>query len=266
LEKAISYAEKAGDDRRVSSYQRNLIGSLSWSPMPLPELERETTTFLERARRASDLRGEARALCILGMTRALQGDIEAGRQFIRDQRAIHDKLDMHVAKAWACFESTWVEIAAEDYERAESQLREAVGTLDRHGERATLSTVLVLLADVLCTRGQLEEAQLLIERARAMAGEDDVLTQIKWRSALARVQARQDPSPEAVTLARAAAELADTTEYVDWRGVAWMDLAETLRLVELPGAEEAARRAAELFSQKGMTVMEDRVISFQEPV
>lgn len=261
LEKAISHAMKAGDERRVSSYRRNLIGSLSWSPIPLPDLERETVAFLERSRAESDLRSEARALCILGMTRALQGDIEGGRRYIDQQKAIHDKLDMEVAKAWACFESMWVEIAAEDYERVEAELRWASEVLDGRGERAVLPTVLALLADAECTNGELDEAETTIGRARSMAGEDDVLTQIKWRSAYARVLARRDRGDQAVELAREAVELADSTEYTDWQGMAWMDLAEVLRLAERPGSADAGARASELFRTKGMSVLVERALA-----
>jgi uncharacterized protein HemY len=123
-----------------------------------------------------------------------------------------------------------------------------------------LPTVLTLLADVCCTLEKVDEAEDLVMRARDMAAADDVLTQIKWRSALGRTKAKRGLKKEAQALVREAIDLAESTEYIDWQANAWADLGEVLDS-DQEGRNEALKKAAALYAAKEMTVLADRALA-----
>jgi ATP/maltotriose-dependent transcriptional regulator MalT len=260
---AILHASKAGDERRVSAYSRFYIGSLSWGPINLSELRKEIIPFLEAATATGDLLSKARALSILGMAEACQGEIESGRQRISEAQAIYDKFGLVVRKAWSCFEAVAVEMSAGDLGEAEAILREAVRVLEDHNERSVLPTLLAILAHVRLTQGDLDETRSLTDRADTLAANDDVLTQIKLHSIQARVSALDGNMEKAEDQARSAITLAEGTEYLDWTADAWMDLAEVRKIRGLDSAAaEAAQVAFDLYKVKGMSLAAERASQF----
>jgi class 3 adenylate cyclase/tetratricopeptide (TPR) repeat protein len=263
LKMAILHASKAGDERRVSAYSRFYIGSLSWGPINLSELRKEIIPFLEAATATGDLLSKARALSILGMAEACQGEIESGRQRISEAQAIYDKFGLVVRKAWSCFEAVAVEMSAGDLGEAEAILREAVRVLEDHNERSVLPTLLAILAHVRLTQGDLDETRSLTDRADTLAANDDVLTQIKLHSIQARVSALDGNMEKAEDQARSAITLAEGTEYLDWTADAWMDLAEVRKIRGLDSAAaEAAQVAFDLYKVKGMSLAAERASQF----
>ena len=89
---------------------------------------------------------------------------------------------------------------------------------------------------------------------------DDVLTQIPWRSARAKVLAARGEAEDAARLATEAVELARATPQITLRAEALADLAEVLEAV---GDQESAgppiREALALFDQKGDRVSAERL-------
>lgn len=75
------------------------------------------------------------------------------------------------------------------------------------------------------------------------AMEDDRLSQILWRRGAGKVLVRREQFAPAERLARDAVEVAGTTEYLDYRAGALMDLAEVLILVKR--RQEASRVSGE---------------------
>jgi tetratricopeptide (TPR) repeat protein len=144
---------------------------------------------------------------------------------------------------------------AEDPEAAEVELRRACETLEQLGEKGFLSTRAALLAHALCAQGRYEEAGPFIKVAAETGSEDDQLTQALWRSARAKVLARQGDVDEALRLAREAVAIVAQTDWLNPRGDALLDLAEVLDLAER--FDEAAPLIAEalrLYEQKGNIV------------
>ncbi|HEV3472474.1 MAG TPA: AAA family ATPase, partial [Actinomycetota bacterium] len=260
VRKAIHHAQKAGDTYRTRSYQRVLMGSVSWGPIDLGALQRETEEFLADARANADLRSEARALGILATVFALRGDVDVGRRLIAEQKAIYDKVGMEVYLAWSAFESSAVELAAGDLDGAERELRAAAEILEAKEEGVVLPTILALLADTLFEKGERDGRLALIERAETMAPEDDVLTHIKCRSVRAKLLAHESRFAEALERARSAVSLASATEYLDWHGYALQDLAMVAAAAgERAEANDALNQARDLFDRKGMKVASERV-------
>ena len=255
LHKAIEHAEIAGDDYATRKYKRVLMGSISWSPIDLSSLIRETEAFLIDAQAAGDLRSEARAMGILGKCHSLQGKPEIGKKFILREQAIYDKLGLDVARAWSVFEAVAVERAVGDLDAAERELRAAADVLRQRGEHLVLSTVAALLADICLEKGNEDEARSLVEEALRLSAPDDLLTQTKCFSVHAKIAVSEGRKPEAMELARKAVDLMAPSEYLDWHADALADLAD---VAEACGDHDAAREALQaalaLYDRKEMTV------------
>jgi len=91
--------------------------------------------------------------------------------------------------------------------------------------------------------------------AAETGSEDDRSTQALWRSARAKVLARQGDVDEALRLAREAVAIVAQTDWLNSRGDALLDLAEVLDFADRP--DEAAPVIAEalgLYEQKGNVV------------
>ena len=76
-----------------------------------------------------------------------------------------------------------------------------------------------LSAEALCAQHRLEEAEQFTEISKSTAGGDDIVTQVVWRTARAKVFARRDHPEEAEQLAREATELAQPTDRSEERRV-----------------------------------------------
>ena len=121
-----------------------------------------------------------------------------------------------------------------------------------------LSTVAALLAQALCEQGRLGEAEASLAVTRELAEEDDIESQILWRTARAKVRARQgDGGDEARRLADEALALAADTDDIDVQGDVHADYGAVL--VRLGSTDEAAIQfveARELYARKGNSAFE----------
>jgi tetratricopeptide (TPR) repeat protein len=148
---------------------------------------------------------------------------------------------------------------AGDPAAAEVELRDACTVLEQLGEKGFLSTRAACLAHALCAQGRYEEAEPFIDLAADAGADDDWATQALWRSARAKVRARQGNFESALRLAREAVEVVAPTDWLNLRGDTIMDLAEVL---ELAGkTREAAtwrEQALALYERKGNLVSAER--------
>jgi len=95
----------------------------------------------------------------------------------------------------------------------------------------------------------------LVEIARAAGADDDVMTQVGWRRARAKVLAARDQFAEAERLSREAVEVASVGDHLDVLGDVHLELAEILRASKKP--EEAVtgiREAIGYYERKGNLV------------
>ena len=101
----------------------------------------------------------------------------------------------------------------------------------------------------------MEEAEDFSRIAEEIGADDDLSTQVLWRSAKAKVLAARGEHAEAATLARAAVELAEETDDTNMSADSLMDLATVLAAVGNSAERmDALRRARELYAQKGNVV------------
>ncbi len=143
--------------------------------------------------------------------------------------------------------SAQIELLAGDPVAAERELRTAIELLaawDTALEKGWLAAVLV-------DQGRHEEARAAAELARDTASAD-VLTEVAWRGALARVEAAAGNLDLALTLAREGADMAALTDGLAMRAETLLDLAAVLASAEeTEAAARATREAVGLYEQKG---------------
>jgi tetratricopeptide (TPR) repeat protein len=121
-----------------------------------------------------------------------------------------------------------------------------------------------MLAQALDAQGRLDEALGFTEAAEEVTAPNDLVGQVKWRGARAKILARLGRHEQAEALAREAAGLArQTPSFLMLRGDVLMDLADVLLLGGGPAeAAERAREALRLYEQKGSVVSAGRASAF----
>ena len=132
-------------------------------------------------------------------------------------------------------------------------LREGSDELARLGETGYLSTNEGQRALILIDLGRLREAAEAAIVCRRTAARADVASQAAWRSAEALLQSHEGRHAEAITLAREACALHDTTDLLDDRAIDHMVFGRVLAAAgDVGDARREFGRAADLFEQKGI--------------
>ena len=167
-----------------------LAMNLAWGPTPVPEALEGTSELLESVR--DDPAAEPFVLGGHAYLLAQAGDIDGARRALDRMREIAERLGQRVV-LWGSWGQNVgrCELLAGDPERAEQALRPSYHALREAGNRAFSSTLAGQLAHSLVDLGRPEEAAAYATAARDEAGEADVLSQVLWRSALARALAEQ---------------------------------------------------------------------------
>jgi tetratricopeptide (TPR) repeat protein len=138
-------------------------------------------------------------------------------------------------------------------ELAEEMLSELCDELERIGLEEFLVETLPRLGEVLYSLGRVEEAEAAAVRVEQSEVPRYVITEIEWRKLLGKTRARRGADGE--SYARAAVEIAETTDMINVRADAYADLAEVLgRASRRQEASEALREAIALYERKGNIV------------
>jgi ATP/maltotriose-dependent transcriptional regulator MalT len=113
----------------------------------------------------------------------------------------------------------------------------------------------VQLADVLCERNRFGEARDLVAEAERDLIAGDLIAQVKWRAAKARVVLDEGRPDAAESLAREAHAWMQETDAVNQQAQVALNLAEVLRhRGEAGQAESLIEHALRLFRRKGNAV------------
>jgi len=257
LERALVHAERAGDKRQEAAVLGALGQSLYFGSTPAAEGIRRCEELLERA--GGLPRVEASVLASLAGLQAMQRRFEEARQNYRRGNAIENDLGFKLRAAGGSMLRASVEVLAGDLIAAEAELRWGFEVLDEMGEKGFLSTVAAMLAGVTYEQGRYEEAERLAEISEQATADDDLISQVLWRVARARLLARRGELDEAERFAREAVTLMAETDELDRQGDTLLGLADVLRLA---GREDEAAAAVEealvLYERKENLVSADR--------
>jgi hypothetical protein len=144
---------------------------------------------------------------------------------------------------------------AGDLQAAEGELRGDYQTLEQMGERNYISTTAGMLAEVLYRQGRHRESSELAGVCRELASPDDVASQFLWRCVHAKLLARDRQHERSDAILAEALELIGDSDWVDWQGNGFMDLAEICLLRgRTADAIEAVGQASARFAAKGNVV------------
>jgi predicted ATPase/class 3 adenylate cyclase len=249
LRRALEYAER-GD---YAAEKAEAIGWLMISAIfgPLP-----ATEGIARCKHFADTAGDDRAIrafaCVeRAVLEAMVGEFDAARRLLAEGTQTIRELGLKVWAANNAQEAYLIEQLAGTPEVAVETLRASYETLEQMGERGFLSTVAGFLAQALYARGDYEEAERFSRASADAAADDDVLSQVLWRTTRAKVLARRGEVAAAEALVRQALDLVEATDLLNTQGDALLDLAEVLRLAGRTGeAATVAQEAAARYERK----------------
>jgi class 3 adenylate cyclase/tetratricopeptide (TPR) repeat protein len=243
LEHALRYARRSGD-RYADDLRVLAARSLVFGPAGVDTALGRCEELRAEGGDDAVIRGVAAAL------HAMAGRFDEARQEYRTGHAVLQELGRTRLLAVQRYYAAFVELLAGDAAAAEGELRASARTLESIGDRGTLATIASLLATALHAQERDDEARTWAERSRRDAPAIDLISQVQWRTALARV------SPvHAVELASEAVEIAEDTDAVTLHADALLSLRDALEEAgRHADAGEAAARAAALYAAKGHLV------------
>ncbi len=199
-----------------------------------------------------DLRLDAIIRGELAVLEAMRGRFERARELAAEAQRILLDLGLTLVLAVAEHDAGVVELLAGDSGAAASFFRTACDTMERIGERGNLSTYAALLARALVDEGEDAEADHYAQLSQETALAEDVLSQVLWREARARLLCRSGEVDSARALAEEAVTLAEQTDDLNLIGSAHAALGAVLAAADdVAGATVAYDRACELFERKG---------------
>jgi class 3 adenylate cyclase/predicted ATPase len=257
-ERAVAEAVLAGDERQRSRAASAYALAAFHGPTPVGEAIAQCEAIIERA--DGDRRAEGLVTSLLAGLEAMRGNFDRARELSRSARAVLEDLGEDVLASSTSLEFSVVALLANDAPAAEEHLRRDFSALMEIGEKYTLSTIAGELARAVYAQDRLDEALALSATAEEMSAEDDIGSQVLWRSARARVLARRGENGEAERLAREAVVLGEGTDMLNLQGSVYADLAEVLALAGSPeGAVEALEHALARYQRKENIVMVERL-------
>jgi class 3 adenylate cyclase/tetratricopeptide (TPR) repeat protein len=253
----VEHATRAGDRRLASRSAPAISYILVHGPTPVAEAIPSCRKLLDSV--GGDRKVEAFLHLAIGELLAMDGAFDAARAEYRSGQQILPELGRGLDVDSTSIETARVELLAGDTAAAERELRRDYAVLEELGERNFRSTVAALLAQTLWRAGEIEEADRFATVSEEISEPDDVLSQVIWRGARAKLTAATGAYEEAERIARDAVAIVSQTTELSLYGDALVDLGEVLRL---SGRESEAQpilsEALALYERKGDRVSSER--------
>ena len=257
-DQVVEHASAAGDVRMAARGAAGYATVALRGSLPAPTVLERCEAML--ATIAGDRKAEAIIAGVLAQLYAMRGDFARGRELCAEQRRMLADLGPSVTAVSTSIERARVEMLAGDLAAAERELRADDAALEALGERYFRSTVVAMLAVVLAQQDRPDEAAPLAVLAEELADEDDVLSQVLWRTARARLLAGRGETGAAIEEAERAVAMATDSADIDLLGDAQAELGEVLRRAGRPDeAGPPLREALALFERKENVVSAERV-------
>jgi len=261
LERAVPTARERGARKgQLARLHQAMVAPIVWGHVPADRGRDLCEQLLSEATGAMEawLRGG------IAITSAMQGDFDRAREQSSRGEAILEEFGMTLTLAAAHLPAE-IDHLAGDEMAVEAAIRPGIEILRKAGETGFLSTSAVILAHALYAQGRYDEAEEYARLAEETAAPGDVASQMGWRSARAKILARQGRLEEAEPLAQEAARIARGTDHLTLRGDVLTSLAEVLHLAgKTAEAVRAVEEAVEVHERKGNVVSAGRARQFLE--
>jgi ATP/maltotriose-dependent transcriptional regulator MalT len=226
-----------------------LMQAVQLGPTPVDAAIERAHLFLEEM--DGDRLVTAAILSSLAVLLAMCGRFTEARAEWSRARALWDELGAAHRRAVSSLDASTIELLAGDAKAAERELLTGYTALVEMDETSVRPTVAAYLAAVLAQEGRFDEAEELGHFAESHAWDDDIVTQVMWRVALAQTEASSGEAAEAERLASEAVELAAPTDFLDLQATALVGLARVLREAGSPSATKIAAQAQAVYERKG---------------
>lgn len=206
IEHALTYAMRAEAGLAMVSTLGGLLAqALLHGPTPVSEA-------IDRVARLPDELGLSGAQRVavdtaLAGLLAMDGRIDDARQMYLDGVATTEEFGQRFRRALNAVVGAQIELLAGDPSSAERELRASSVALAEFGASTSAATHRGMLAEVLCMLGRSDEAEAQARDVAEEATEDDLITQVLWRTALARALAHRGLMASARKPAEQALEL-----------------------------------------------------------
>ncbi len=256
LEHALEHARKAGDAREAARAAGSLMQAIQLGPTPVDAAIERAHLFLRESE--GDRLLTASILSSLAVLLAMRGEFDEARAQWARAQAFWDALGMAHQRAIRAIDVSAIELLAGDADAAERELRAGYDMLVEIGDVHLRPMLAAYLAAVLVENGSVEDADSFASYAESHSWEDDIVTEVMWRVARARIQAVAGQHAEAELLARAAARLAAPTDFPDLQATALLALVRVLQESGSPEAAGAAAEARAVYERKGNLVGAER--------
>jgi class 3 adenylate cyclase/tetratricopeptide (TPR) repeat protein len=259
----IRYAQQAGDQVLEHRVLPALAGFALYGPTPVAGALAVCSQLLVDA--GSDSRSRSLIEQFSSHLLALSGEFDQARELCHGARTSLQELGWNFDAALVSIHLGPIELMADRPEAAEAELRRDYDTLRNMGERNYLSTTAYLLGEAIRRQGRFDEAVALAMESKSLAADDDVFSQIGWRSLLLRTRAAAGELDDALALAEEVRDLAFATDGPNAHGEALLDLAQVLvRRGDVTAAMDLATTAESLFAAKGSRVAQRRALDLAD--
>jgi class 3 adenylate cyclase len=212
IEQALQHARRARAGAEMVGTLAGLFAqALLHGPTPVDDAVARVEDLRDELGLDAPLRGSINT-SLAGLY-AMRGDFEEARRLFRDAAATYEEFGLRFRRANQSFVGAQNELLAGDAAAAEKQLRASSAAFDEIGAATSATTHRALLAEVVARLGRFDETTELARRIAAEASPDDLIGQVLWRCALARVRAGEGSAAEAVELAAEARRLLADAEF-----------------------------------------------------
>ena len=212
VEQALEHARRARAGIEMVGTLAGLYAqALLFGPTPVDEAIARIEGIPDELELDRQLRGSLHT-SLAGLF-ALRGDFDEARRLFRDAASTYEEFGLRFRRATQSFVAAQIELLAGDVAAAERELRASTAAFDEIGAATSATTHRALLAEVVSRLARPEDGEELVQRVAGEAPPHDLIAQVLWRCALARIRAREGSATEAVELAAAARELVREAEF-----------------------------------------------------
>jgi tetratricopeptide (TPR) repeat protein len=211
LEACIAHARRANDERLIARTALGLSTSALYGPAPVSAAIAQCRTLL--AQGFSDRQAEGSVMCTLGQLLAMNGECGAARSMYRNGRTLLRELGQGVNAASTSIDLARIALLDDVVDPADvDEVQADLDFLRQRGETYFLSTLAARLAALRRSQGRHADADSACRIAEESAAGNDIESQVLWRLERASQHERLGRFADSEALARAALDLARTTE------------------------------------------------------